>query len=66
MGKENVVGLLVESHPMDLSPPFLKLSDLLFLWVIRYGFLMTFEADGKVRYAREGLRFVESVAMVAV
>ncbi len=66
MRKEDMVGLAIESPPTDFFFLISKLSDLFFLWTFRNGFLMAFEADGEVRHAREGLRLIESVAMVAI
>jgi hypothetical protein len=66
VGKEDVVGFLVQPFPGDLFPLFVKLPDLFLFRTFRNGFFMTIEAHGGVGYAGKCLGFVKTVTGVTL
>ncbi len=55
MGKEDVVGLLVDAIPTDLLSRFIKRSDLSFFRILGEGILMALQAGRQRGHARKRL-----------
>lgn len=57
MGKEDMVGLLVEPFPMDLFPFLIYLSDFFFFRVLGDRIFVALQTDRHCGHARKGLVF---------
>jgi hypothetical protein len=61
MGKEDMIGLLVDPFPMDLLTLLVNLSDLLFFGVLGDRIFVAFQTDG--HFGNAGKRLVFKMGM---